>query len=505
MDEGFELVNRQYTKAGFSLGEQTATRFTGTRLSGYGFSTFASLFGSWFFKTKHAAHYIAPLAYNPEYFALVEELTKKGFVLSLSVRGMYNDYPQVISYKIMGAGRGGVDTKGTFASSMVLNEHGHDVALSKALGELLERDAARYRPREDSYFPKTRMKPLPFVHADIPHFTTEQIAYSNQYVTAEDADVLYESVKVKNLSAGASAFLPIQYIYYGSRPGGAEYEKILVESTTNGCGGGFTKEQAAISALCEFIERDHFMLWWFSGCAPRLVSLDGATTLLAQKVKEAKERYGLEVYFLNTSYDLDITSVICIVIDPVLHIVGMGGKAGIHENILEAAYVEALTLLHSTRARIEHGVRGDAFFKQNDFTDMNLHQAERETQCCSPAAIEYIRKTFLAGTTQSYADFLTHCEPAMSDARLWEELLRRCEARPHDANPAEDIYMYEFDSPWLRECDYHAVRICIPAFLKLHLREGYATPCSKRLERFCQQHAVLYGEASINRIPHFFP
>jgi thiazole/oxazole-forming peptide maturase SagD family component len=505
MDGGFELVSREYTKAGFSVNDQTKTQLIGERLFGYGFLKFSSLFGSWFFKVKRAAHYIVPLDYNPEYLALVEELTKKGFVTSLSVRGMYHDYPKVISYKIMGAGRGNGDERGTFASSMVFPERGHDVALSKALGELLERDAARYRPREDAYFPKTRKKPLPFAYEDIPHFSKQQQNHSTQYVTAEDADALYESVKVKNISTGASTYLPIQYVYYGSRPGWGESEKILVESTTNGCGGGFTKEQAAISALCEFIERDHFMLWWFSGCAPRRISLTGATTLLAKKVEEAHTRYGLEVYFLNTSYDVSISSVVCIVIDPVLHVVGMGGKAGIYEDILEGAYVEALTLLHSTRARIEGGTRGDAFFKPNDFTDMSMHQAERETQCCTPAAIDYIKKTFLAGDTQTYVDFMARCVPVMSETALFAELVRRCESRTHDQNPAEDIYMYEFDSPWLRECDYHAVRVCIPAFLKLHLREGYATPVSKRLKRFCEDHAVDYSESTVNRIPHFFP
>lgn len=505
MDGGYEWVTRERTKPGFRVDPSTATTLSGERLKGYGFSTLFNIASSWILKTKNSINYIAPLAYNPQYFDYIQRLKKKGFVESLNVRWMYYDYPKVISYQILSTGRGPFDARGTGASSMVLPEVGYDIALSKALGELLERDAARYRTRDDVDFPATKKVPLPFPIADIPGFTAGQRAYSNKYLTEHDTDAAFESVKVKNLTTGDYAWLPLQYIFYGKRPGGDEGEKIVVESTTNGCGGGFTKEQASVSALCELIERDHFMLWWFSGLAPQRISLDGSTTELAKKVKEAESRYGLEVYFLDTSYEMPLLSVVCVIIDPVLNIVGMGGKAGLSDDVLEGAYVEALTLLHSTRSRIDSGKRGDAFFKPNDFTDMALHQAERETQCCTPAAVSYIKKTFLSGQVIPYEKTAERFVAKENDKTILKKLVQWCAEYAPSTSAAHHVYLYEFNSPWLRECAYHAVRITIPSFLKLHLREGFAAPCSRRLASFLARHGRAYSEDAINRIPHFFP
>lgn len=503
MAEHYEWVTREYRKPGFSAETEARIQREGGSLSGYGFFRVMSVLLKFVFKTTNAAYYAAPLAYNPGYTHFVDRLKKKGFVELLWMRGIYHDYPKLISYFIKAVGKYDDPERPTVASSMVLPEVGHDEAFSKAIGELLERDAAR-APDSGWDTLKTRHLPLPFPIEDIPHFSYAQIQSSKRYVQKGD-EGLFKSIKVKNVTTGGSAWLPQQYIYYGNGTRSA-HERVLYEPTTSGCGGGFTFGQAALSALCEFIERDHFMLWWFSGLAPRRITLPHGDMRITKKVEEARRRFGLEVYFLDTSYDTGLLSVVCIIIDPKLSIVGLGGKAGVHkERVLEAAYSEALTLLHSTRTRIDGGSKGDAFFKENDFTDMSMSQMERETQCCTPAAVEYIKKTFLAGVEVPYEKIAVDAFDTKSDEHLFYSIVKRYNEHADIRHLANHIFLYEFDSKWLRECDYRVVRIVIPSFLKLHLREAYATPHSRRLNDFCTHHGIPKSDFVINTVPHFFP
>lgn len=502
MGTGFEKVTREQRRASFAKDATASLYNVGTRLVGFKSFALIDLFISYVLKQTQSALFSAPLAYNPSYFKLIETLKRKGFIKDVSVRAMYYDYPKVISYFISAHGKVHDLEHATVASSMVLPERGHDEALSKALGELLERDAAKY-PGDRVL--RTRRIQLPFSITDIPQFTQTQRAASNRYIAVGDEQELFTAVKVRNVITNRKVWLPQQYVFYGKGVRGNN-EKYLLEATTNGCGGGFTFSQAAVSALCEFFERDHFLLWWFSGVAPRRIKIQDSTPL-SVRITEAEHRYGLEVYFLDTSYDSGLSSVVCVIIDPVLSIVGMGGKAGVHwDSVLEGAYAEALTLLHSTRYRISSGQKADSFFKKNDFTDMNMYQMERETQCCTQPAIQYIKKTFLAGPEVNKNDLppspFATCE---DDAEVYNAIIRYHKDHIDQSNPAKHIYVYEFESKWLSECDYHAVRAVIPSHLKLHLREGYATPCSNRLRDFCAVQKIPYVEGEVNTIPHFFP
>lgn len=499
-----ESVTREFRKPRFKLHSETRGYVSGAHLPGFGYTSTLSFFRELLFKMRNVAYFVAPLSYNPNYLEFIERLKKKGFIQSVSVRGMYHDYPKIVSY-IMSTGEGNSNSRNIHASSMVFEEQGHDLALSKVLGELLERDAARYPGKGSKYSPRTRMKPLPFLVRDIPHFSPAQHVYSKLYTRETDQVELFRSVLVKNLITRKKTWLPLQCVYYGSEVRDAQ-EKILYEPTTSGCGGGFTFGQAALSALFELIERDHFMLWWFSGLAPQRICIPVSDDLLSSKIREAQGRYGLEVYFLNTSYDMGILSVVCVIIDPILSIVGMGGKAGVSSaHVLEGAFVEALTMLHATRGRIQTGHRGDSFFKPNNFTDMDMHQMERETQCCTPAAIQYLKKTFLSGLEVQLAQIPISFNGKQEDAALFKSIVKRYTETVDVACAADHIFLYEFDSRWLRECNYHVVRVCIPSFLKLHLREGYATPYSKRLTKFCAKHGLSEADFVINSTPHFFP
>jgi thiazole/oxazole-forming peptide maturase SagD family component len=291
-------------------------------------------------------------------------------------------------------------------------------------------------------------------------------------------------------------------VYYGIPQ---KDDVVIQQGTTNGCGGGFTYEQAAVAAVTELIERDALMLLWYSGRNPQIIDMSSGTGPYIDHIRSAQKDYGLEVYFLDTTYDTEVPSCICVIIDPVLNIVAMGGKASLSRDPLRGAYVEALTVLASSRGRIERGVQGNAFFKKNTFTDATMSQRERETQCCTPEGVAWVREHMLSGTSIPYGDFVRPLHTFDSEKEELTALVAKFRQLTRHYGDSYSLYLYEFDSKWTREYSYHVVRAFVPSFLKLHLKEHYATPYSKRLRRYMEHYGIPYEYERINTVPHFFP
>jgi hypothetical protein len=183
----------------------------------------------------------------------------------------------------------------------------------------------------------------------------------------------------------------------------------------------------------------------------------------------------------------------------------MGAKAGTTDVVWDGAYNEALQVLTSVRTKTKKNPPGQTFFAANRFLDTALGQRERETQVCTPEALHEIRSTFLSGAGRAYTDvagrYVVHSSVRSELAWLEREVARLAE----HGGEAYHLYLYRFDSPWLRMCSYSVVRAFVPAFLKLHLRESEATPLSPRLQQFMELHGAVYSEETINTRPHFFP
>jgi thiazole/oxazole-forming peptide maturase SagD family component len=295
--------------------------------------------------------------------------------------------------------------------------------------------------------------------------------------------------------------LPVHSVFFDQLPN----EKITHQGTTNGCGAGFSHEQATLSALYELIERDALMLHWFSGLAPQRIRVSELATPFAEDMRIAEKDYGLEIFFLDTTQDAGVNSCLCVIVDPVLHMVAMGGKASHGEDIFEKAYAEAISVLAGNRVRLEEGKLSTDFFAPNDFTTTLIDQEQRETQCCTPEAVEWVRRHFLSGPVVSAEAYVSRRQKFPSLKEEYRYMLSQFKRLSAIHGPAYNLHLYTYDSRWIRECSFHVVRAFVPAFLKLHLREQYATPFSKRLRMFMEARGVSYTYEHINKVPHFFP
>lgn len=440
--------------------------------------------------------------------SLLNTLIKKGFIHSYGEGVIFYDYP---AYYLVGitfnidVRLSGIHSKGW---GYVTQDEDKELAYAKALGEALERHATYYLENSTVHsYPKTYEGDASFLYEYIPKFTQEQIRTNKKVVASQEDLKKIRGFKVPSVTGGGKRFLPLSCFYWGQEI--PQEGKLLFHRTTNGSGGGVTHEQAFTSALYELIERDHFLLYWFSGVKPKVITNKSIPDDLGVYVAEVEREYQLEVYFLDTRYDIDIKSCVCIVVDPVLNIIAMGGKTH-HSSMvtLRAALLEALSVMfvvRHDRAKIKKMIDFVDTVSVKKFTTA-IDMIERMNLFCSPEGIAYIKKYFI-GKDRVTFDFFSQKEKKFVNEKEERKFLID-EFKKLVATKGEGYHVYEHtaSSVWTKEMEYSVVRVFVPALLKLHLKETLATPVSERLFTFAREKGYpLAGEESIKTVPHFFP
>lgn len=447
---------------------------------------------------------ITTLLHNPSYDRLLESFRRAGFLRRFWIKETYHDYPRVLSYGIeFTHDRDAQTQEQHFSSSMVAIDDSIDIALSKALGEALERDAALFRGPGDPYLPPSHVVEPSFDWRVVPQFSSKQQRAYSYLSRPTDKPVQFDCIKVRNTTTELAEYVPMQCIYYGPRQ--YRNEPVLQQGTTSGCGGGFTYTQAALSGIHELVERDHFLLHWFSGVAPRRIEHAQLPEKFRHELQKIVEQYNIEVHFLDTSYDMSMTTCVCIIIDPVLNYMSMGGKSGFTEAIFQVAYLEALSVLTHVRDRIKTEPVTADFFSPNYFSNPSLGKKEREVACCTPEAIAWVRSHFLNGQPISTSELSSRYIYFKNSRAELRHCIEEFAQKSTLYGKGYNLYLYSFKSPWLCRAGYCVVRAFVPEYIKLHLNEHLATPLGQRMERFCADKGIHYGEGHLNTKPHFFP
>lgn len=440
---------------------------------------------------------------------LLESLRQLKFINHYGEGPIFNDYPKFhyigINYIIDHT----TSSETQLAWGYCLPNGNVTTAFSKALGESLERQASYYLPGLTSAkFPKQKLSDASYLYNLIPHFTEEQLELNSKLIRGPQDLKGISGFFAKSLTSDKKRFFPFEAFYWGTVVN--PQQKILFHPTTSGSGGGLTLNQALVSGWLESIERDHLLLYWFSGIPPKKIDINSLPTTFKNYVTKIINRYNLEIFFLDLSYDTDIITGACVVIDPVHHRITMGAKAGFSGiNVLESSLLESLAVLSSTRSRgtpVSEETLKD-ILKVPPFTKI-INRSDRVNLYGSNFGNNLIRDTFLSGSFIPFSDFdkknLNPYENSY-DKQL-DYLIKVFEKLVTDKGAGYHAYYHEFDSIWLDRLHYHAAHIFIPSLLKLHLNETLATPVSERLFTFAKEHGKNnLSKETINPLPHFFP
>ncbi len=311
------------------------------------------------------------------------------------------------------------------------------------------------------------------------------------------------------LTKGPGRFIPAQSFFWGDVINGGE--KLFQEATTSGSGAGSTKDAAVLSALYELIERDNFLLFWFSGVQPTRIVIDDVPGIFFEQIRRSMKNYNIEVYFFDITYDINVLACMCLIIDPVLNIVSIGGKVSAEgENTLKGAYLEALATLNLVRSRNMHMPEDvlKEIQKNKSWGSDKVNKSGRVNLYNSSYGVSLMREMFLTNNNKTilYIDYNSRSRAWVDDTTELRVMLTELDTLVRTKGDGYQAYVYEFSSKYTKKRGYHVAHVFIPMFLKLHLTERFVAPVSNRLIEFMQSHSVTYdGIENLNNLPHPFP
>lgn len=372
-----------------------------------------------------------------------------------------------------------------------------EIALSKAVGESLERYfMARYRQSDFSlgtYANLSRRHTILDLE-NLNGFTDEQKRMFPEFDFSPDSSIRWTEGTL--YASGKRVLLPAQTVFWNYIHNN---EKVLLKNTTSGCAGHFTRDEAILSALLELIQRDAFLIYWLNNLSPSVLQIPTGTYLQLDEFLSYVHRYNLEVLFLNTTADITIPTITCVVIDrahPEGPVISVGSSSGFDiEDALIQSALEALTVNAHAASLEAYKITED----YRPFADQNLHRDARLSAWKGAAMMERFA-FFLSGPSERIQDFAARMPTHESVADRLAYVLAQLNA----LGKGYEVYLYEVEDPLLKEIGFHVVRTIVPQLIPMYLTE-YAAPLDARRLREVPAKIGHKAADAFNPWPHPFP
>ncbi len=401
--------------------------------------------------------------------------------------------------------------------------HSFTEALSKSIGELLERHvlATPFFNQKNKIIRRTfgDTKIPPALLHEIPRFFDWQKKYVPNGLTSgvlkkkEIKNTPVHCIEGQSLSTGKKISLPLQHVQWGLPYSGTYGPDPYIFSprTTNGAGGGFSLTEAALSGICELIERDGFLIYWLNRLSPRQICIDQHNSgKLSQRFLEIYGSLldrGYEIYFLDTTSDIRVPSATCLIRTPLTDgriSISVTGKCHPDpHHVLEGALLEHIAFLSSPYKELPLFVFDE---ERAAFSDRNIGKDERVNLWRSGKIANKIL-FFLSGEKISFEQWASGFPSIPSNhkaalTRVLSEFIRM----EKESGRAYEVFCHEASNPVLGDLNYHVVKVIIPALMPLYLRESDALLDCVRLREVPGK--LGYTAVPIdayNPIPHPFP
>lgn len=414
-----------------------------------------------------------------------------------------NDLPEIYGFSITQQ----IDSNVSDAKERKIWGHSfakdQNEALSKAIGESLERYMLAVYRRKNferaslDALRHNRKKVFPI--RELAGFADWQLArFKNRNVRDSDE---FSWVQGVELLSGKEALIPAQLIFWTYQPEFPD-EPFLRERNTNGCAGHFSKEEAALAAICELVERDSFMIHWLSSISPS--RLDASTipdSEIRERIKEL-ERSNFEVAILDTMLDIRVPSYAAILFNKSSAGPRMAIGGGAHPNGLVAirsALDEAIFGFHSVRGYPPD--TGEILLPRDYVPFQNPIGKEIRLKLWHSREIIKNTSFLIKGLVKSYEELSRRLPPPTESPK---EDLKSILSEFKDKGPEYEIYAYYAEHPVLEKINYHVARIIIPALIPFYLVETNAPLGAKRIKEVPPKLGFAVA-AKPNPWPHPFP
>lgn len=371
-----------------------------------------------------------------------------------------------------------------------------DTALSKAMGEMLERmisgmgDLNKKRVRA-SVVTLEKRGCVAWYPPRLHRFLDVQKEYFPQLCRAR-ADV-FEWVWGENSITKQKTAIPRQMTswFFGAS---AVKEPILLDPNSNGCAGYFTRTGAVLRGVLEVVHRDGFLVHWLTMIPPRVI----AQATLPEKFRSIIQGFaaqGIEISILDvTALDIPSVYVAGIGLDQKTSRIILSGASGVtFEEAIESALEEMVLFSPTFRA---HKPAPSVNFSEPFISA--LGQKTRQLYWRGETRVEAFR-WFLSGESITYAQA---CEMDMTENESDQKQLASCLERLK--KQGQDYYpiVYFPEHPIQETLGFFVAQVYIPGAFPLYLNERYGTFESDRLHAF----ALAKGKRDwkLNPLPHMF-
>ncbi len=370
-----------------------------------------------------------------------------------------------------------------------------DEAISKAVGELLER---HFLAEPASGTLHTRS----LAAADKRYLDISRL---NNYLPWQvdalpalrrNAGASLQWVAAREYCRGVSIHVPAQLVFWSHAR--AVGEPILANATTSGAAGHFTREEAILAALLENIQRDGFLIYWLNAITPNRLDLDTVDDDRVRSLVEYLKRYDIEIHCMDVTTDVGIPTLICATIDRSTAgpAIAIGGAAGfdIAELILQGAQ-EALSILTSL-TQSEPRTLNDSY---EPFVTQGVKRKDRLHFWRGPEKIRQFEFFVTGPKIPAKA-----CMRGLDAVQTIPERIARVQALLAELGTGYEIYIYEARDPVLTKLGYHVVKAIVPQLMPMYLIENLATLDAPRL-RLVPGKLGYRATDTYNPLPHPFP
>lgn len=408
----------------------------------------------------------------------------------------FNDAPHLFSFKLVITHEEG-ETDGHLIKDRVVG-HAFDkdsnLAVSKAIGEFLERYSLTIYRRDNlirASYEQMRRKVWDVLDPAL----IAGVASSESEPDLDRSIFLWE--RAVRVMTGQKVYVPAQLVYWNYAR--IENEPLLREPNSNGAGGMFTKEGAILSGLYELIQRDAFLIFWLNSIAPPQIDPKTVPDDIFQSILKESWRYGFNVYCFNTTLDTAVPSVVVAVEDPSAkspYLTVGGGCEASPAKALRRALEEAWAVYYGSRRHPPYSLPEN----YEPFRDSSVGQGERLRLWANPEMQKHFA-FFISGKKKPYSDFTFDYPSGFSSEK---EELRFLVERVERLGPGYEVYCYFAKNRLLSRLGYCALKVIVPQFVPLYLKETLAPFGAQRLKEVLKKLGFKPAE-SFNPWPHPFP
>lgn len=444
---------------------------------------------SWFSDALHISH-LSDI--SPSYSILLSYLKKKRFFDSLTERDMH--FPGYFSYYL---------EKEVTVNNLPWIIRGQGVsedkatAFSIALGETIERAVSGLYDENKEILiasPEEIQKEFPILYP--PRFHRFLDIQKKRYEELRhDPKQSMEWVRGMNLVTREKTYIPRHMTswFTENRKG----KKTLINATTNGAAGYFTRSGAVLRGILEAVQRDAFLVHWLTMIPPSIIRQETLPDGI-RKIIDGFTSSGITVYILDCT-SLSIPSICVTAINEqsdVPQVVVCAASALTFEEAVENALKEML-IGSEIYYYMDENKEMETALEPEPFVS-GFGKVARQLYWRGTEKVELF-KWFLSGKSVSFDDISQgdhQCGP--SDA----ERLRKC--LEILKNLGGDYYpLAYFPKNEIQEkLGFYVAQVYIPKAFPFYLFEAYGTFDSDRLKEFALTKNIQNW--CLNPSPHMF-